>query len=119
MIFQQKETEHARGLDCTGSIIMMKKGVNNYFKVPVVNSSDHDIILKKNVIMGSRLKPIKSLVPLEIELHQHSAKVPSIKANLEDTEEVQVMEEQQKSDGNSSLMNIPTEERQQKILSKN
>ena len=51
-------------------------------------------------------------------MHQHSAKVSSIKANLEDTEEVQVMEEQQKSDGNSSLMNIPTVERQQKILSK-
>ena len=48
-------------------------------------------------------------------MHQHSAKVSSIKANLEDTEEVQVMEEQQKSDGNSSLMNIPTVERQQKI----
>ena len=117
MIFQQEETELAEGLDCADSIIMMKKGVNNYFKVPVVNSSDHDIILKKNMIMG-RLEPITSLVPLEVELHQHSAKVSSIKANLEDTEEVQVMEKQQKSDGNSSLMNIPTVERQQKILSK-
>ena len=92
----------------------MKKGVNNYFKVPVVNSSDHDIILKKNMIMG-RLEPIKSLVPLEVKLHQHSAKVSSFKATLEDTEEVQVMEEQQKSDGNSSPMNIPTVEGQQKI----
>ena len=117
MIFQQEETELAEGLDCTGSIIMMKKGVNNYFKVPVVNSSDHDIILKKNMIMG-RLEPIKSLVPLEVELHRHSAKVSSIKANLEDTEEVQVTEEQQKSDGDSRLMNIPTVERQQKLLSK-
>ena len=43
MIFQQDETELAEGLDCTDSLIMMKKGVNNYFKVPVVNSSDHDI----------------------------------------------------------------------------
>ena len=92
----------------------MKKGVNNYFKVPVVNSSDQDIILKKNMIMG-RLEPIKSLVPLEVKLHQHSAKVSSFKATLEDTEEVQVMEEQQKSDGNSSPMNIPTVEGQQKI----
>ena len=116
MIFQQEETELA-GLDCTDSIIMMKKGVNNYFKVPDVNSFDHDIILKKNMIMG-RSEPIKSLVPLEVKLYQHSAKVSSIKANLEDTEEVQVMEEQQKSDGNSSLVNIPTVERQQKILSK-
>ena len=51
MMFQQEETELAEGLDCTDSIIMIKKGVKNYFKVPVVNSSDHDI-LKKTMIMG-------------------------------------------------------------------
>ena len=64
------------------------------------------------------VEPIKSLVPLEVKLHQHSAKVSSIKATWEDTEEVQVTEKQQKLDGNSSPMNIPTVERQQKILSK-
>ena len=46
MIFQQDKTELANRLDCTDSIITMKNGVNNYSKVPVVNSSDHDIILK-------------------------------------------------------------------------
>ena len=50
-----------------------------------------------------RVEPIKSLVDLEVELHQHSAKVSSIKATWEDTEEKQVTEEQQKSDGNNSL----------------
>ena len=64
------------------------------------------------------VEPIKSLVPLEVKLHQHSAKVSSIKATWEDTEEVQVTEKQQKLDGNSSPMNIPTVERQQSILSK-
>ena len=39
---------------------MMKKGVENYFKGPVVNSSDYDIILKNNIIMG-RVEPIKLL----------------------------------------------------------
>ena len=111
MIFQQQETELGERLDCTDSIIMMKKGVNNYFKVPVLNSSNHDIILKKNMIMGRFLEPIKSLVLLEIKLHQQSAKVSSIKATWEDPEEVQVTEEKQKSDGNSSPMNIPTVER--------
>ena len=77
-------------MDCTDSIIMMKKGVNNYSKVPVLNSSDHDIILTKNKIM-EKLETIKSLVPLEVKLHQYSAKVSSIKAILEDTEEVQIM----------------------------
>ena len=55
---------------------------------------------------------IKSIVSLEVKLHQQSAIVPSIKATWEDNEEVQVTEEQQKLDGNSSPMNIPTMERQ-------
>ena len=65
MIFQQEETEFAVRLYCRGSIIMMKKCVNNCFKVPVVNNSDHDIILKKNMIMG-RAEPINSSVPLKL-----------------------------------------------------
>ena len=65
-----------------------------------------------------RVEPVKSLVPLEVKLHQHSAKVSSIKSTWEDNKEVQVTEEQQKLNGNSSPMNIPTVERQQKILSK-
>ena len=65
MIFQQEETELAEGSYCTGNIIMMKKSVNNYFKVPAVNNSDHDIVLKKNMIMGG-MDPVKSLVPLKV-----------------------------------------------------
>ena len=107
MIVQQEETDLAERLDCTDSIIMMKKGVNSYFKVSFFYSSDHDIILKKNIIM-ERVEIIKILVPPEVNLHQQSAKVSSIKATWEDTEEVQVTEEQQKWDGNISGMNVPT-----------
>ena len=52
MIFQQEETELAGRLDCKDSIIMMKKVVNSYFKVPVVNSFDQDINLEKSMIIG-------------------------------------------------------------------
>ena len=52
MIFQQEETELAGRLDCKDCIIMMKKVVNSYFKVPVVNSFDQDIILEKSMIIG-------------------------------------------------------------------
>ena len=62
MIFQREEIELAEECDCIDSIIAMKKGVKNYFKVSFVNSSDHEIILKKNKIMG-KVEPIKSLVP--------------------------------------------------------
>ena len=86
MIFQQDKTELAEDLYCTYSIIMIKEGVKNYFKVPFVNSSDHDVILKKNMIM-ERVEPIKPLVPLEVKLHKHRAKISSIQATCEDTEE--------------------------------
>ena len=66
------------------------------------------------MIMG-RVEPITSLLLCEVKLHRHSAKVSSIKVFWEDTEKVQVTEEQQKLDVNSSPMNLPTVERQQKI----
>ena len=66
MIVQQEETEFAERLDCTDSIIMMKKSVNSYFKVSFFYSSDHDIILKKNIIM-KRVETVKTLVPLECQ----------------------------------------------------
>ena len=68
IILQQEEKKLAEGSDCIDSIVMMKKGVSNYFKIPVGNSSDHDIILKANMIMG-RVEPLKSLVTLEVKLH--------------------------------------------------
>ena len=55
------------------------------------------------MIMG-RIEPIRSSVPLEVKLHQHSV--------------TEVTEEQQKSDGSSSLMDTFTVERHQKIVSK-
>ena len=81
-------------MDYTGSVIMITKGVMNYSRVTVVNSYDPEIILKKNMTVR-RVELIKSLVSLEVKLHQQSAKVSSITS--EDIEEKQVTEEQQKS----------------------
>ena len=66
----------------------------NYSRVTVVNSYDPEIILKKNMTVR-RVELIKSLVSLEVKLHEQSAKVSSITS--EDIEEKQVTEEQQKS----------------------
>ena len=66
----------------------------NYSRVTVVNSYDPEIILKKNMTVR-RVELIKSLVSLEVKLHQQSANVSSITS--EDIEEKQVTEEQQKS----------------------
>ena len=34
------------------SVVAIKKGINNYFQVPVVNQSKHDIVLHKNTNVG-------------------------------------------------------------------
>ena len=72
----------------------------------------------KNMIM-ERVEPIQSLGPLEVKSHQDSAEVSSVKSTWEDTEEKQVTEKYQRSDGSGSLMDIPNVERQQKIIVKN
>ena len=44
---------------------MLKPGVKNYFKVPVVNDSNHNITITKNTIIGN-LEYVTSIVPLEV-----------------------------------------------------
>ena len=51
MRFQQGEVELPEGLECTDSVIMLKAGAKNYFQFPVCNSSNHEIVLKKNTIV--------------------------------------------------------------------
>ena len=64
MIFQSKCVELPDGIQCTDSVIMLKPGVKNYFKVPVVNDSNHITIMKSTVI--GNLENVTSIVPLEV-----------------------------------------------------
>ena len=65
MIFQSKCVELPEGIQCAGSVIMLKLGVENYFKVPVVNDSNHNITIIKNTVIGN-LEYVTSIVPLEV-----------------------------------------------------
>ena len=52
MMFQQLEVELPEGISAVESVMTIKKGINNYFQVPVVNQSKHDIVLPKNTNVG-------------------------------------------------------------------
>ena len=47
MIFEQGEVELPEGLKCTDSVILLRAGAKYYFQIPVSNSSNQDIVLKK------------------------------------------------------------------------
>ena len=65
IIFQSNCVELPEGIQCADSAIMLKPGVKNYFKVPVVNDSNHNITIMKNTVIGN-LEYVTSYVPLEV-----------------------------------------------------
>lgn len=50
----------------TESIVMLKPGINKYFKIAVVNDSRRDIVLKNNQKLGY-LEYINPIVPLDVK----------------------------------------------------
>ena len=65
MIFQSKCVELPEGIQCADSVIMLKPGIKNDFKVPVINESNHSIIIKENTVTGN-LEYVTSIVPLDV-----------------------------------------------------
>ena len=53
MIFQSKCVELPDGIQCADSVIMLKPGIKNYFKVPVINDSNHNITIMKNTVTAN------------------------------------------------------------------
>ena len=52
-------------IQCGGSVIMLKPGTKNYFKVPVINDKNCNITIIKNSAIGN-LEYVTSIVPLAI-----------------------------------------------------
>ena len=74
MIFQQHEIQLPKGIDCIDSVVTLKKGAKNYFKIPASNSASHDVTLKKNTVVG-RLEYVASTSSFNTELsseHQNA-----------------------------------------------
>ena len=66
MMFHQGEVELPEGLECVDSLVMLKKGTSNYFKILVMNTTKHDKTLRKNTIIG-RLEYVNSVIPLDVK----------------------------------------------------
>ena len=66
MMFQPLDIELPEGIEIADTIILLKPDINNYFKIPIINTSKHDIVLKKNRQVGV-LEYILSITPLEVE----------------------------------------------------
>ena len=83
MVFQQGEVELPEGLECADSVIMLKPRAKNYFQIPVSNSSNHDIVLKKNTIVG-RAEYINSIISLPLKFNSYKISVSSIHTKEKD-----------------------------------
>ena len=66
MMYQQLDVVLPEHLEVSEAIVTIKSGLNNYFKVPVINTSKHDIVLLTNREIGF-VEPITSIVPLDVK----------------------------------------------------
>ena len=53
IIFQSKCVELPEGMQCRDSVIKLNPGIRDYFKVPVINDSNHNITTMKNRVIGN------------------------------------------------------------------
>ena len=65
LIFQQKVFELPEGIHCAESVVLLKPGVKNYFRVLVINDTNHDVTIRKNLTIG-HLEDVSSIVPLGV-----------------------------------------------------
>ena len=62
---------------------MLKPGAKHCFQIPVSNSSNHDIVLKKNTIVG-RAEYINQIIPLPVKFNSYKISVSSVHTKEED-----------------------------------
>ena len=53
MVSHSKCAELLEGIQCADSEIMLKPGVKNYFKVPVIDHSNHNVTIMKSTDIGN------------------------------------------------------------------
>ena len=64
-MFQQIDVELPEGIHCADSLVLLKPGIKNYFRVPVINNTNHDITIRENLTI-EHLEYQSSTVPLEV-----------------------------------------------------
>ena len=84
MKFSNTSDEVPQGLECVDIIVHLKPGTKNYFKIFIINESNHDIFLTKNTIIDSFIiYHISSIIPLKVKTKEiddliNDKNVPSI-----------------------------------------
>ena len=85
MTFNSSSEQTPEGLKCADTVVYLRKAIKNYFKLVLVNNSNHDIFLRKNTVLG-HLDYVSSLIPLKVKnVEMLSNKVPekdSVFANI-------------------------------------
>ena len=85
--FQKLEEELPEGISPVDTVVTIKKGINNYFQIPVVNQYKHHIVLRKNTNVGV-FEYVKLVIPLQVK-QSTSCKSPSvIKATVTPSEQM-------------------------------
>ena len=72
MMFNSSSELTLEGLKCADTVVYLRKGNENYFKVLLFNNINHDIFLRKNTVLG-HLHYVSSVIPLEVK----NVEVPS------------------------------------------
>ena len=110
MIFQQKDVELPEGIHCADSVVLLKPGIKNYFRVSVINDVNHDITKRKNLTI-EHLEYVLSIVPLEV-----TAKTES-NINKQKPSTISVLEISEKSTSENEGKDCD-HQHQQKVLEK-
>ena len=66
MTFNSSSEQTLEGLKCADTVVYLRKAIKNYFKLVLVNNSNHDIFLRKNTVLG-HLDYVSSVIPLEVK----------------------------------------------------
>ena len=66
MMFNSSSEQTPEGLQFADTVVYLRKGIKNYFKIVLVNNSSHDIFLKKNTVLVY-LDYVSSVIPLEVK----------------------------------------------------
>ena len=70
MVFQQGDFPLPHGLEIPDTIVTVKPGVGGHLKVTIINTTKHDITIKKNIHIGM-LEQVSSVTPLPIKRREY------------------------------------------------
>ena len=66
LLFETEEIELPEGLETVNTIVTVKLGPNHQLRIPLLNNSNHDIILQKSTTIG-RIQQISSITALQVK----------------------------------------------------